>query len=587
MEFCPSRRLARDGLQSRLWERELDVIQDIGIWSGGGAWRSHVGRPQDTVGSDAKLHYPASRSWDKLRTRWDKRRTRIVLMSGGRRGISAPKPRVSTGVPGLDDVLYGGLPVGHVYLLEGDPGSGKTTVGLQFLMLGAAQNESSVYVTLSESKAELEEGADSHGWCLKGVEICEFAPTEESLRPEDQYSQFHPSEVEFQDTNQRILEKLDKLQPKRVVFDSLSELRLLAHDSLRFRRQILALKSFFINRDCTVLLLDDSTSQARDSQIASIFHGVIMLERVQRDYGVERRRMRVAKLRASAFREGFHDYTIEREGVFVYPRLVAGEHRHEEPVGAASSGIAALDALWMDGIPRGTSTLITGPAGSGKSAVVSTYAAAAAKRGETVALFNFDETLSTIYQSSAGIGADLREPAESKMVRITQLDPAEISPGQFVSQVRAAVEKGGARMVIVDSVNGFLNAMLGEQMLVAQIHELLTFLNQRGVVTLLVLSLSGMPGGTTSAPVNMSYLSDNVLTLRFFESAGRLRKAISVVKKRSGKHDDTIRELSMSSSGIDISEPLAQFRGVLTGVPIETGVSPAFKGGSHIGSGEV
>jgi circadian clock protein KaiC len=488
---------------------------------------------------------------------------------------------VSTGIVGLDNILSGGLPVGHLYLIEGDPGTGKTTAALQFLMLGAARGEHVLYVTLSESKAELEEGADSHGWSLEGVEIHEFAPTEQSLRPEDQYSHFHPSEVEFQDTTQHILDKIEASQPKLVVFDSLSELRLLARDPLRFRRQILALKHFFINRVCTVLLLDDRTAEGRDLQLQSIAHGVIMFERLPREYGVERRRLRVTKLRGSRFREGFHDYTIETGGLNVYPRLIAGEHRQEQPEGDASSGSPALDALWMGGIPRGTSTLIIGPAGSGKSSIAIQYAIAAAGRGEVSGIFNFDETLSTVYKRSAQLGADLRPHVESGKVRITQLDPAEISPGQFLSQVRSAVEKDGARVIVIDSLNGFLNAMSGEQMLVAQMHELLTFLDQAGVVTLIVLTLSGMLGTNMSMPVDLSYLSDNVLILRFFEAEGRLRKAISVVKKRGGKHEDTIRELSFSERGMKISEPLTQYHGVTTGVPAYFGSSSTLKRDAH------
>lgn len=491
------------------------------------------------------------------------------------------KPRASTGVPGLDNVLYGGLPAGHLYLIEGDPGTGKTTIGLQFLLEGAARGEGVLYVALSENKMELEETAESHGWSLDSINIYEFAPTEDRLRPEDQYSHFHPSEVEFQDTTQSILEKIEVLQPKRLVFDSLSELRLLARDSLRFRRQILALKHFFLNRGCTVLLLDDRTADGRDLQLQSIAHGVIMLERLQREYGVERRRLRVSKLRASRFREGFHDYTIETGGVSVYPRLVAGEHRQNDPDGTASSGIDALDALWRGGIPHGTSTLVIGPAGSGKSSISAAYASAAAERGESSAIFDFDETLASILRRSAQLGGNLREHVNSGRVKIAQLDPAELSPGQFVGMVRAAVDNDRARVVIIDSLNGFLNSMSGEHMLVAQMHELLTFLNQRGVITLIVLTLSGMLGQNMNMPVDLSYLSDNVLVLRYFEAAGRLRKAISVVKKRSGDHEDTIRELSFSPRGIHIGEPLAGFRGVMTGIPSIVGPSSTLKGDTH------
>jgi circadian clock protein KaiC len=506
------------------------------------------------------------------------------MSSGHLRQKPVAKPRVCTGVPGLDDVLSGGLPMGHLYLIEGDPGAGKTTVGLQFLMQGAAQGERVLYVTLSESKAELECGAESHGWSLQGVEIYEFAPTEQSLEPEDQYSHFHPSEVEFQYTTQSILDRIKELKPQRVVFDSLSELRLLAHDSLRFRRQILALKHFFMNRGCTVLLLDDRTADGRDMQLQSIAHGVLMLERLQREYGVERRRLRIAKLRGSRYREGFHDYTIEEGGVSVFPRLVAGEHRQEATEGVASSGIPVLDRLWDGGVPRGTSTLLVGPAGTGKSSIATKYVAAAAERGEVAAIFNFDETLATVYLRAAHIGADLRPHVQAGMVRITQLDPSEVSPGQFVGLVRSAVEQDGARVIVIDSLNGFLNAMSGEQMLVSHVHELLTFLNQRGVVTFVVLTFSGMIGTQLSVPIDMTYLSDNVLVFRFFETQGRLRKALSVVKKRSGKHEDTIHELTFSSAGISLSEPLFQFAGILSGVPTEGRDSSAGRSSGEPGS---
>ena len=492
------------------------------------------------------------------------------------------KPRAATGIPGLDDVLSGGLPVGHLYLIEGDPGSGKTTAGLQFLIHGAAQGERVLYVTLSESKVELLDGAESHGWPLEGVEIYEFAPTEQSLAPEDQYSHFHPSEVEFQNTTEHILDRIKSLEPTRVVFDSLSELRLLARDSLRFRRQILALKHFFLNRHCTVLLLDDRTTDTRDMQLQSIAHGVLMFERLEREYGVERRRMRVAKMRGSRFREGFHDYTIQTGGLIVFPRLVAGEHRREPAEGVVSSGLPDLDRLWNGGIPCGTSTLLIGPAGSGKSTIATQYVTAAAERGKVAAIFNFDETLSTIYVRAAQMGSDLRRHTDAGRVRITQLDPAEVSPGQFVGLVRSAVEDEGAGVIVIDSLNGFLNAMSGELMLVSLMHELLTFLDQRGVATFVVLTYSGIIGARMSVPIDLTYLSDNVLVLRFFETRGRLRKAISVVKKRSGKHEDTIHELTFSPDGIRLSEPLSEFQGILSGIPADAGSS--MRGGS---SGEL
>lgn len=482
---------------------------------------------------------------------------------------------ISTGIAGLDDILNGGLPKGHFFLVEGEPGAGKTTLGLQFLMEGTRDGERVLYVTLSESEKEIQKVARSHKWSLDRVVIYEFTPTEDSLRPEDQYSAFHPSDVEFQDAMQNILGQVDRLQPSRVVIDSLSEIRLLARDSLRYRRQILALKHFFTNRNCTVLLLDDRNATDRDLQLKSIAHGVVLLEKLPRDYGRTRRRLQVSKMRGSVYREGYHDYSIETGGVDVYPRLVSAEHREGILGGVASSGLPQLDALWGGGLDRGTNTLLLGPAGSGKSSIALSYAVAAAQRGEFVAMFLFEELMSLACKRGAGLNLDPKPWIQDGRLQMEQIDPAELSPGEFVQRVRDSVEKQGAKVVVIDSLNGFTNAMPGESHLPLQMHELLTFLNQHGVLTILVLSQSGLLGSNMISPVDLSYLADNVMLFRYFEAGGRVRKALSVVKKRSGAHERTIRELQMTNGRIQIGEPLTGFRGVLTGVPVWTGSETA------------
>lgn len=484
---------------------------------------------------------------------------------------------VSTGITGLDDVLNGGFPRGHFFLVEGEPGAGKTTLGLQFLMAGRGSSESLLYVTLSESEREIQKVARSHGWSLKGITIYEFTPTEDALRPEDQYSAFHPSDVEFQDAMKNILGQVDRVKPSRVVIDSLSEIRLLAGDSLRYRRQILALKHFFTNRGCTVLLLDDRTATEHDLQLQSIAHGVLMLEKVPRDYGRIRRRVQIAKMRGSVYREGYHDYTIATGGVEVYPRLVASEHLRGAPGGVAPSGLAQLDALWGGGLDRGTSTLLLGPAGAGKSSIALSYAVTAARAGEFVSMFLFEELITLACRRGAGLNLDPRPYIKAGKLHMEQIDPAELSPGEFVQHVRDTVETKDARMVIIDSLNGFMNAMPDEAHLPLQMHELLAFLNHRGVLTILVLSQAGLMGANMTTPVDLSYLADNVMLFRYFEAAGRVRKALSVVKKRSGPHEDTIRELTMAKGCVTIGEALSGFRGVLTGVPIYVGSEQALR----------
>jgi circadian clock protein KaiC len=479
--------------------------------------------------------------------------------------------RVSTGITGLDDVLGGGFPQGHFFLVEGEPGTGKTTLGLQYLTTGAQAGEKVLYVTVSESKSEIEKVARSHGWKLDGVSIFEYTPTEDSLRPEDQYSAFHPSEIEFQDTTQTILDQVDQIKPHRVVLDSLSEIRLLARDSLRYRRQILALKHFFTNRNCTVLLLDDNTSGRHDMQLQSIAHGVVFLQKVPRDFGNTRRRIVVQKMRGSTFREGYHDYRIATGGVVIYPRLIAGEHRGKSEQGCVTTEIPEMDALWGQGIDRGTSTLIIGPAGSGKSTIAMSYAVAAARRGEHAAVFLFEELVRTACRRAAGLSMDPAPYVNSGLLHLEQIDPAELAPGEFVQHVRDSVEIRNAKVVVIDSLNGFINAMPGEQHLTMQMHELLSFLNQHGVATILVLAQAGLVNSNMTSPVDLSYLADNVLLMRYFETAGEIHKAMSVVKKRSGKHEETIRELRLRNGAISVGPPLKEFRGVLTGVPVYVG----------------
>jgi circadian clock protein KaiC len=474
---------------------------------------------------------------------------------------------LATGNTGLDSILEGGFPANRLYLVEGDPGTGKTTLALRFLLEGAARGEPVLYVTLSETREEITEVAASHGWSLDGVNLYELIPSEESLKADTQYTIFHPSEVEFGETTTAVLSEVERIQPRRVVFDSLSEMRLLARDPLRYRRQILALKQYFAGRQCTVLLLDDRTATASDLQVRSIAHGVVELEQLALDYGAERRRLRVVKLRGSRYRGGFHDFRIETGGVVVYPRLVAAEHRQEFSPEMITSGVAHLDALLGGGLDRGTSTLILGPAGSGKSSIAAQFAAAAAERGERAASFLFDEGVNTYLSRASGLGRDMREHVEAGYMSLQQIDPAELSPGEFANLVREAVDRDGARVVVIDSLNGYLQAMPDERFLTVQMHELLTYLNQQGVVTLLVLAQYGFMGASMATPVDVSYLADTVLMLRFFEARGEVRRAISVVKKRTGYHENTIREMRMSGGGIAVGDPLKDFHGVLTGVP--------------------
>jgi circadian clock protein KaiC len=474
---------------------------------------------------------------------------------------------LKTGASGLDDVLGGGLTASRLYLLEGAPGTGKTTVALQFLRAGSAAGEPVLYVTLSETKAELESVVRSHGWDLAGVEVREMLPAEHALEPDEQSTMFHPSELELGETTLRILGDVDRIKPARVVIDSLSELRLLAGNSLRYRRQILALKQFFAGRRCTVLLLDDMTAVEHDLQVQSIAHGVIRLEQVNSDYGATRRRLVVAKYRGRAYRDGYHDYRIVHGGVRVFPRLVASEHQVASTGERLASGIDALDALLGGGIDRGTSTLLVGPPGTGKSTLAVQFALAAARRGERASLFVFDESVATLRARCDGMGMDLSRFLDDGRIEVRQVDPAEMSPGEFTAAIRDAVAGRGATVVVVDSLNGYLQAMPDERFLIVQLHELLSYLGHSGVATLMVGAHHGVIGPQMQGPIDASYLADAIVLLRYFELDGEVRQAISVLKKRGGAHERTIREMAMSPSGLWIGEPLRGYRGILTGVP--------------------
>ncbi len=481
------------------------------------------------------------------------------------------RPRTSskarTGVEGLDDILVGGLSPGHVYLLEGSPGTGKTTIALRFLLEGVKAGERGLYITLSETEAELRDGAASHGWDLGGdIRIFELVPPENLLDEEHQQSLLYSSDLELGETTRAIFEAIDQAQPVRIVLDSLSEIRLLAQSSLRYRRQILAMKHYFAKQRATVLMLDDLTTDTNDKTVHSLAHGVIRLEELSPNYGAERRRVRVVKYRGQSFRGGYHDLIIATGGVQVFPRLVSGEHKTRFQRDVLTSGIAELDALLGGGIEKGSGTLLMGPAGAGKSLLALQFAVSAVSRGEKSALFIFDEELGLLTDRAKLMGIDLDALCATGNLFIEQVDAAELSPGEFTHRVRTSVDRKEVKTVVIDSLNGYQSAMPEEQFLILHIHELLQYLNRQGASTFLTVAQHGLVGDMKS-PVDITYLADTVILLRYFEALGEVRRAISIIKKRFGSHQSSIRELRVSSAGIVIGEPLEGFRGVLSGIP--------------------
>jgi circadian clock protein KaiC len=481
---------------------------------------------------------------------------------------------VATGVHGLDDILAGGLTQGSLFLLEGKPGSGKTTIALQFLIEGEKRGHRALYITLSETKQELLDTATSHGWSLgEGIEVRELQPPESSLDASEQQTLLYASDLELGETVKEILEAVERTRPDLIVLDSLSEIRLLAQGSLRYRRQLLALKHFLARRRVTVLMLDDLTTDTLDKTVHSIAHGVILLEEMSPDYGSERRRVKIAKYRGRAYRGGYHDFVIASGGVRVFPRLVASEHRGTSEPATVTSGVGQLDQLLGGGVDKGTSTLVLGPAGTGKSLFVLQYGAAAMRRGEKIAIFMFDEEPGVTFRRAKGMGIDLKAYQTEGTLIIDQIDAAELSPGEFSHRVRACVDDHGVGMVVIDSLNGYQAAMPQEHALLLHMHELLQYLNRRGVSTFLTVAQHGLVGDMKS-PVDVTYLADTVVLMRYFEAQGRVRRAVSAIKKRTGAHEDTIREFQITSQGIQVGPALHDFQGVLRGVPTYVGSSP-------------
>ena len=475
--------------------------------------------------------------------------------------------RQATGIAGLDEILNGGLPSHRLYVVEGEPGSGKTTFALQFLREGARLGQRVLYVTLSETLDELSDVAASHGWTLDGLDLIELNSLSERIEEEANYTVYHPSDVELGETVKRIRAEVERLNPERVALDSVSELKILSQTSVRYRREILGLKQFFAGRNCTVLVLDDRSAPHVEQQLQSIAHGVLRLEREEREYGSTRRQLHILKLRGVRFQEGRHDFAIRTGGLELFPRLSAGGASLVKHSGTAESGSVQLDNLLGGGLDRGSSNLLLGPAGCGKTTMCSHYLLAALKRGERVACYLFEESRETFLHRSAGFDMDFEPYIASGKFDLVQIEIGELSPGEFSSRVRRAVEQDQAGFIVIDSLNGYLNGMPSERFLLIHMHELLTYLGQKGVVTLLTIAQHGMLGTAMQSPVDVSFLADTVILLRFFEAAGTVRQAISVVKKRRGAHERTLREMKIGPAGMQIGDVLQDFQGVLTGVP--------------------
>jgi circadian clock protein KaiC len=491
-------------------------------------------------------------------------------------------PRAPTGIAGLDDILGGGLARNRLHLLEGSPGTGKTTIALQFLLTGAAAGEAGIYVSLAETEHELRDGARSHGWIIgPKVEVFELAPPASVLDTEQHQSLLYSSDLELGETVKRIFDAIERIKPKRVVIDSLSEIRLLAQSSLRYRRQILALKHYFAQNNSTVIMLDDLTTESTDRAVHSIAHSVIHLDQLAPIYGGERRRLRVVKCRGQPFRSGYHDFIIRPGGIDVFPRLVAAQHRTGFAGKLLQSDIPELDRLLGGGVSTGSSTLLVGPAGTGKSLLALHYLSAAVARGERGALFVFDEELGLLIDRAKGLGIDLETMYRDKKLFIEQMDAAELSPGEFSHRVRRSVDREDIRTVVIDSLNGYQASMPEEQYIILHLHELLQYLNRQGTATFLTVAQHGMIGGDMKQTIDVTYLADSVIMLRYFEALGRVRRAISVVKKRTGPHEDTIREFRITDRGIQVGPALKEFQGVLRGVPTYVGGSePLMRGQS-------
>lgn len=478
--------------------------------------------------------------------------------------------KLETGIDGLNQILNGGLPENRLYLMQGEPGTGKTTIAFQFLLDGVKNGETCLYISFSESREELESVAESHHWDISKINLLELGSIEEQLKPESQNTVFHPSEVEMNQTMEVLYSEIEKIKPSRIVFDSVSEMRMLAESSLRYRRQMLALKQFFARQFCTVLLLDDLTASPKDLQVQSIVHGVFHLQKSHPEFGAERRRFNVVKLRGMIYLGGYHDYTIQVGGVRVYPSMVSANYDNVVTHNKFSSGLQEMDQLLGGGLDAGTSTLFLGPAGTGKSTLAMQYAYAAAERGEKAVLFCFEESLATLLMRTKSVGMDVQKHLDSGLITIYKIDPAQLSPGEFTQLIITAV-KDGTKIVLIDSLNGYMHAMPQEQFLTLQLHELLSYLGSQGIATLMVLAQQGMMGHMMNTPIDLTYLADTVIITRYFESNGSVKKAVSVIKQRSGNHESTIRELSFSKKGVNVGKALTDFRGVLTGVPEFTG----------------